>query len=139
MLVASWRRALRTCMGCLLRSEIDLAVDIDEVLYSALGVFQRFLHAVTCRSSKHIMAVECRFECNGSKEVLLELRAKLLAFIEGQLVQLTAFVQTITNSIADFFMGLAEGNSLMNKIGRRSHCIHKSGLASCAHPVGAEV
>src|SRR6187402_519430 len=92
-----------------------------------------------CRcSADYVVAIQGSPQRNRIVEILSKLFAELFELSDRQLIQLASAVQAKTDGLANLFMRRAEGNTLVDEIGRRSHCVEIPGLRGSFHPVEAE-
>src|ERR1700678_2277344 len=96
-------------------------------------------HALARSAADNIVAVECSVEINSREEVSLKLFAELFQLSERERVQLYALLKRIAHGIANLFMRLAEGNTLVDEIRGCSHCIEIAVLRSSPHCIVVEL
>src|SRR5579859_3840804 len=101
---ASWRRALRTSMGYLLRLrriQAHKSVFRDQAVHALRSLDQRFFHTTPCCTADHVVAIERGLERNRRKKVGLKFAAELAQFFEAQIAKLATLVEAVANRVAD--------------------------------------
>src|ERR1700691_704494 len=99
MLVASWRRALRTRMGRLRFAETDGSIAVDEGLDALFGVFECFAHAMPRGAADDVVAVKCGFESDSGEEIGVEFRPELAEFFQRKIAEFAVFFETVTDGV----------------------------------------
>src|SRR5579875_3823798 len=100
MLVASWRRALRTRMGSLLGAAGD-RVAPGQLAHTLLDLSESVADATASGAADHIVAVESGLERDRREEIFVEFFAELPEFIEGEIAELAAFFEAVPDRVAD--------------------------------------
>src|SRR6185312_5113428 len=112
MCVASWRRALRTSMSGLLVQAIPLRQHPN----AGSSGFDSLADTCPRGAANHVVAIERGLQRDGLKEVLLELLAELVQFVQRQIAEFAAFIETVANSVTDLFVGLAKWQTLVDEV-----------------------
>src|SRR5271170_5060856 len=123
MLEASGSLALRTCMGHLRWGALGLCGRRARCSDAIAGDVQGLAHAGGCGSADYVVAIEGCLEGDACKKISIEFHAKLFQFFEREIAKFAAFVEAITDSVADFFVGFAKGYTFVNQICSSGHCI----------------
>src|ERR1700722_5697558 len=89
---------------------------------------QRFTNSSDRGAANHIVAVYSRVEGDAREKICLEFRTELLQFFEREAIKFAALFEPITHGHTNLLVGLAEGNSLVNEVGGRCHCVQVTGL-----------
>src|SRR5579875_1308866 len=135
MLVASWRRALRTRTGHLRLIESDGAVPLLEGANAGFRIAEGGTDAVPRGAAEHIVAVESGLEGDGGEEVFGEFGSELAQLVEREAGQFAAFVETVTDGVTDLLVSPAEGHAFVDEVGGGGHGVEEAGLAGGAHAV----
>src|SRR5580692_9700865 len=90
-------------------------------------------------STDYVVAVKRGVECNGGEKIFVELGTESAQFIDGEIAQLDAFLQSEADGSADFLVRGAEGNALVDEIGCGGHGIEITGLRGLSHALAIEV
>ena len=97
-----------------------------ERLNALFGVLEGGADAWARGSPDDVVAVERGFESDGREEVGVEFGTELTEFVEGEIAELAAFIETVTDGVTNFLVGFAEGNSLVDEVGGGGHSVEES-------------
>ena len=86
-------------------------------------VLEGLADASGCGAADYVVAVERGLQGDACKKISVEFHAKLFQFVEREIAQFAALIETITDGVADFLVGFAKGYSFVDQICSSGHCI----------------
>src|SRR5262245_337184 len=96
------------------------------------------LHAVRGSTAGDVMSSQDGLDCERSENVLIERRAELTQFGEGQILELAAAVDAFLNGVRDDLVRFAKGHAALDQISSGSEGVHEAAFACGLHAIEIE-